>query len=101
MRFTNKIALITCGARGIGAATAKLFKSEGSTVIIVDILQEKGQAFAQENDLVFYHMDVSSEEAWIELTYTILSRFGHIDILFNNAGIIGADLGAQDPEKHP
>jgi 3(or 17)beta-hydroxysteroid dehydrogenase len=102
MRLKNKVALITGAARGIGAETAKLFAAEGATVIVTDILDEEGQSLVKSigQHAVYFHLDVADEKDWEALIEPIQTRYGKIDILFNNAGIIGFDdkLGPQDPE---
>lgn len=101
MRVKNKIALITGGSRGIGAATARLFASEGATVLISDILAPEGETIANEIGGKFYRLDVSDENGWQQVSTAIRDEFGRLDILFNNAGITGLneDLGPQDPEN--
>ncbi len=100
-RIENKIALITGGSQGIGAATAKLFAQEGATVLIADILASEGEAIAKDMGSKFYQLDVSSEAAWQQVVDSIKAEFGRLDILFNNAGITGLNenLGPQDPEN--
>lgn len=99
-RVENKIALITGGSRGIGAETAKLMVNEGAKVIITDILDAEGEALAKEIGATYMHLDVSSQDQWKHVTNEIEQKYGRIDILFNNAGIIGLDphFGLQDPE---
>ena len=101
MRVKNKIALITGGSSGIGASTAKLFADEGATVLISDILVPEGEALAKEIGGKFYYLDVSDEDGWQQVLADIHDEFGRLDILFNNAGIIGLNenLGPQDPEN--
>ncbi len=99
-RVKDKIAIITGGARGIGAATAKLFIEHGATVIIVDILKNTEQ-YASSIGAEYVYMDVSDESAWLQLSNTIKKSYGKLDILFNNAAITGLneDIGPQDPEN--
>jgi len=101
-RLEGKVALITGGARGIGAATAELFVEHGAFVVISDILNDEGQLLAERlGERVIYHtLDVASEAEWKVLTDYIRDRLGHLDVLFNNAGITGIDgeYGPQDPE---
>ena len=92
MRLENKVALISGGARGMGAAEARLFASEGAKVVIGDVLEEEGrQTEAQINeaggDCLFVRLDVTNEANWQEAVATTVARFGKLDILVNNAGI--------------
>ncbi len=102
-RVHHKIALITGSARGIGATTARLLAQEGATVIITDILDEEGEALAASigDSAVYYSLDACDEETWKGLAEMIRKKYGRLDILFNNAGIIGfgEGLGPQDPEQ--
>ena len=95
MRLENKVALISGGARGMGAVEAKLFAEEGAKVIIGDILEEEGRKVEAEineagGECVFVLLDVSSEEAWQNAVNEAVSRYGKLDILVNNAGIYRA-----------
>ncbi|KAJ7969102.1 Short-chain dehydrogenase/reductase [Quillaja saponaria] len=88
-RLMNKVAVITGGARGIGAATAKLFAHNGAHVIIADVLDDLGATLAKSIGGHYIHCDVAKEvdiESAIELA---LSWKGQLDIMFNNAGIGG------------
>lgn len=101
-RVQNKIALVTGGARGIGAQTSELLALEGATVIVTDICSpEEGETLAKKIKGHFYALDVSKEPQWENLRDSIKKKFGRLDILFNNAGITGLneDLGPQDPEN--
>jgi 3(or 17)beta-hydroxysteroid dehydrogenase len=99
-RVNNKIALVTGGSRGIGMAAAELLSREGAFVIVTDILVSEGQKVAERINGEFYRLDVSNEKEWEQLFNLIQQKHGRIDILFNNAGIIGLNdnLGRQDPE---
>ena len=92
MRLENKVALISGGARGMGAAEAILFAGEGAKVVIGDVLEDEGrQTEAQINEsggeCLFLRLDVTSESNWQDAVAVTVSRFGKLDILVNNAGI--------------
>ncbi len=95
MRLENKVALISGGARGMGAVEAKLFAKEGAKVIIGDMLEEEGRQVEAEinetgGECVFVPLDVTNEDAWQRAVNEGVSRFGKLDILVNNAGIYRA-----------
>jgi len=100
-RLQNKIALVTGGSFGIGAETAKLMAKSGAFVIVTDIQDKQGKELAKAIKGEYYHLDVSSEAEWKALAEIIKKKHGRLDILFNNAGIIGfnENLGPQDPEN--
>jgi 3alpha(or 20beta)-hydroxysteroid dehydrogenase len=89
-RLANKIAIITGGARGMGAQTCRLFVEEGATVVIADLLETDGQTLARElgDAASFRRLDVSSEEDWQKLVNETIGRFGRIDVLVNNAAVL-------------
>jgi len=89
-RLQGKVALVTGGARGMGAATARLFVAEGAKVLITDVLDQDGEKLAQELGAaaLFMHHDVSDEDSWKAVVAKAESAFGGIDILVNNAGIL-------------
>ena len=92
MRFENKVAFISGGARGMGAAEARLFSQEGCKVVIGDLRDELGrQVEAEINELggecLFVHLDVTDEQSWKDAVAATVERFGKLDILVNNAGI--------------
>ncbi len=91
-RLANKVAVITGGASGIGAAAAQLFVSEGARVVLGDIQDAEGEAFAAKlGDVARYrHCDVTSEADVEALVNTAVDEFGKIDVMFNNAGIVGS-----------
>ncbi|KAL2478623.1 Short-chain dehydrogenase reductase ATA1 [Forsythia ovata] len=88
-RLIGKVAVITGGARGIGAATAKLFAENGAHVIIADILDELGAKLADFIGGRYVHCDVSKEYDVEQAIQCALNWKGRIDIMFNNAGIAG------------
>ena len=91
--LSGKVAIVTGGASGIGRETALLFAQEGASVTIVDLDSEGGQKTAQdikeEGLLAFFvQTDVTNESDCKQAVNRTISEFGHLDILFNNAGII-------------
>lgn len=92
-RLDGKVALISGGARGQGAAEALLFAQEGAKVVIGDILDEEGKRLEARiaelgGDAVYVHLDVTSGDGWDAAVQTTLDRYGKLDILVNNAGIL-------------
>ena len=92
MRLENKVALISGGARGMGAVEAKLFSVEGAKVVIGDVLEEDGRRTEAEineagGECLFVPLDVTSEAQGQAAVETAVGRFGKLDILVNNAGI--------------
>ena len=81
--------LISGGARNIGGASARMLVAEGAKVVIGDLLDEEGQALADElGDAARYvHLDVTSETDWAAAVALTVAEFGRLDVLFNNAGI--------------
>ena len=105
MRLENKVALVSGGARGIGAAITKILAHEGAKVVIGDVLVDAGQKTAAEindagGECVFVQLDVTSEAAWNSAVGEAVSRFGKLDILVNNAGVTSRgmieDIGVDD-----
>ncbi len=97
MRLENKVALISGGARGMGAAEARMFAREGARVVIGDVLDVEGrQVEAEINEVggecVFVHLDVTQESQWRQAVETAVARFGKLDVLVNNAGIVRRTL---------
>ena len=88
-RLKNKIALITGGAKGLGASIAQHFFNEGAEVIICDINIDNAQKTADKLDGNAYYMDVSNSRNVQDVFSKIQIKFKHLDILVNNAGING------------
>ena len=88
-RLNDKIALVTGGASGLGAGIAQRFVEEGAQTIITDI-NPRGQAVAKSLGAEFLTQDVSAEQSWIDTIEQLVSRFGRIDVLVNNAGIFSS-----------
>lgn len=84
----GKVALIVGGARGMGAEEARLLCDEGASVMVADILDERGEKLAAALPLAeYHHLDVSSESDWDAAVDATLDRFGRLDVMVNNAGI--------------
>jgi len=82
--LTGQKALVTGGARGLGAGMAKALADAGATVVIGDIRAETGDATAKAG---FVHLDVTRDESWAEAVSQVITSLGGLDILVNNAGI--------------
>ena len=91
-RLEGKVAAITGAASGIGAATARRFVAEGCRVVLGDIQAEQGNALAADlgDYAIFTSCDVTLEEDMAKLVDLAVSEFGQLDVMFNNAGIVGA-----------
>lgn len=93
-RLNGKVAIISGGARGQGAAFAKLFAEHGAKVVIGDIRDEMGKAHAaqlqkQGLDVIYTHLDVRIPEDWERIVSLAESTFGKVNVLVNNAGVVG------------
>ena len=93
-RLFGKVAVVTGGASGIGAATCRLFAREGASVIIADIDDELGRQVETEitdagGEAVFRHLDVVNADDWVAAIEYAVERFGKLDVLVNNAGMSG------------
>jgi 3alpha(or 20beta)-hydroxysteroid dehydrogenase len=86
-KLSGRVALITGAARGQGAAAAELFVQEGATVVIGDVRDEEGQAFAARVGAHYRRLDVADSGAWKTVVDEIVRTFGRLDILVNNAGV--------------
>ncbi|MHA7239544.1 glucose 1-dehydrogenase [Arthrobacter sp. TMS1-12-1] len=101
-RVIDKVALVTGGARGIGAAVALRLHGEGARVVIADILDEDGQETAERigSGSVYVHLDVTDPQDWQAAVATAVEEFGGLDILVNNAGIVNfAPIGEYTLEQ--
>jgi 3(or 17)beta-hydroxysteroid dehydrogenase len=88
-RLDGKVALITGGASGLGAAISRRFAAEGAKIVIVDVQESAGQGLADEFGCIFFRQDVTDEALWAEIVRKVEARFGGLHILVNNAGITG------------
>ena len=94
MRLAGKVALISGGARGMGAVEARMFAKEGARVVLGDVLDAEGKAVEAEiakagGEALYVSLDVTSEAAWKGAVDAAVRRFGKLDVLVNNAGIGG------------
>ena len=89
--LAGKVAIITGGARGIGAATARQFLHEGACVVIADVDREQGESLAEDlgPHCAYKYTDVASRDDLSDLVAFTTERFGGLHIMFNNAGISG------------
>jgi 3alpha(or 20beta)-hydroxysteroid dehydrogenase len=89
-RLEGKVALISGSARGIGEADARLFVAEGAKVVMGDVRDEAGEKVASElgESAVYTHLDVTDAGSWAEAVRLTQDRFGRLDVLVNNAGIL-------------
>ncbi len=87
-RLTGKVALVTGGARGIGEGIVRRFVQEGAQVMITDVLDAEGQALADELGQSYLHLDVASRGEWNAAIAATEERYGRLDSLVNNAGVI-------------
>jgi NAD(P)-dependent dehydrogenase (short-subunit alcohol dehydrogenase family) len=92
VRLEGKVALISGGARGMGAVEARLFAKEGAKVVLGDILEVEGRKVESEirttgGEAIFVGLDVTSESEWKHAVDTAVARFGKLNVLVNNAGV--------------
>ena len=95
MRLEGKVAIVTGGAHGMGAAEARLFAREGARVVIADIREEDARQVEAEiaeagGEAMFVELNVADEAAWESAVQQTVARFGKLDVLVNNAGISGS-----------
>ena len=99
-RLDGKVALISGGARGMGAEEVNLFAGEGARVVFGDILDDLGRQVEADGraaglEVAYAHLDVTSAGDWAAIVALAEERYGRLDILVNNAGIsISAGGGA-------
>ena len=101
-RVAGKVALVTGGGSGLGAADCELLAREGATVIVADINFDAAQAVATRigDAAVAMRLDVADESAWKDVMEAISAQFGRLDVLVNNAGVaVLADVEATTVEQ--
>src|SRR5580704_11287038 len=100
-RLAGKVAIISGGARGLGAEEVKAFAREEAKVVFGDILDREGKALeadvrATGGEAVYVHLDVTREDDWQKAVATAVGRHGRLDILVNNAGITMARVPIEE-----
>ncbi|KAK0351334.1 hypothetical protein LTR94_025354 [Friedmanniomyces endolithicus] len=97
-RLSGKVAVITGAAQGMGEAHARAFIREGACVILTDVNQVKGEALARSlgDKAMFISHDVARGDDWSKVVTQGEASFGRINVLVNNAGVIGPVQGLQD-----
>lgn len=91
-RLDGKVAIVTGGAGGIGEASVRLFAAEGARVVAADVEDERGRRLEEKHKgrVVYRHTDVTSEADVRDTVKAAVDTWGRLDIMFNNAGIVGA-----------
>lgn len=90
-RLAGNVAVVSGGARAMGASHVQALVDEGAKVVFGDILDAEGEAVANDVGAAarYVHLDVTQPEDWQRVVATAVDEFGGVDILVNNAGIIG------------
>jgi len=98
-RLDGKVAIISGGARGQGEAEVRLFADLGALVVFGDVLDEEGEAVAKDvgGPAVYQHLDVTQPDDWDAIVAMTVERFGRVDVLVNNAGILRVRMIEQHP----
>ena len=102
-RLENKVSIITGAAKGMGKEEAILFAKEGAKVVVADILKDEAEAVANEiikngGEAIAYKLDVSKAKDWEKLAKDIDEKWGKVDVLVNNAGILSL-AGIEDADE--
>lgn len=99
MRLKDKVAIITGSASGMGQAAAELFASEGARIVVTDVLAGAGEETAQKirdagGKAIFVKANAAKEDEVKHMVDEAIKAFGHVDVLYNNAGIMPSDDGS-------
>jgi 3alpha(or 20beta)-hydroxysteroid dehydrogenase len=89
-KLDGKVAIVSGGARGQGEAEVRMFVEEGAHVVFGDVLDDRGEKVAADvgHAAVYQHLDVTQEADWDSIVASTIDRFGRVDVLVNNAGIL-------------
>lgn len=100
-KLDGKVAIITGAAQGMGESHAKLFVEEGAKVVLTDINNEGGQKVADAlgDNAMFVQHDVTDGESWKEVVTKAVEKFGDINVLVNNAGVLGPMTKTEDLDE--
>ncbi|KXU30506.1 3-alpha-hydroxysteroid dehydrogenase [Sphingobium sp. 22B] len=100
-RLAGKIAIVTGGARGLGAAQVRRLAREGAKVVVADLLEQDGAALARElgPGAIFHRLDVSSSAQWADAVEATAQAFGPVNVLVNNAGVGGGGPLAETSDE--
>lgn len=98
-KLDGRVALVTGGARGMGAAHARALAAEGAAVAVCDVLDDEGPALAAAIGGAYHHLDVTDEQAWSRVASAVQAALGPVTVLVNNAGI--STLGAVQDTSLP
>ena len=101
MRLQGKVVLITGGGSGMGKVACELFAREGARVVVADVVDDAGTATVEAiadagGEAIFAHADVARDDDARSMVATALGRFGRLDVLYNNAGVMLGDDGSVD-----
>jgi NAD(P)-dependent dehydrogenase (short-subunit alcohol dehydrogenase family) len=101
MRLDGKVAVVTGGASGMGMVASKLFAAEGARVVLTDVADDAGEKVAAQiaeagGEALYAHADVSREAEAEAMIAAAVDRFGGLDVLYNNAGVMLPDDGSID-----
>ena len=102
LRLTGKVALITGGARGMGASFAKAMVDQGASVMITDVRDDDGNQLARSlgKQAAYQRLDVTNRDDWKAAVKETIHQFGKLNVLVNNAGIVNfAPIDENDPEN--
>lgn len=88
-KLDGKVAIVTGGAQGMGAADSIILAAEGAKVVVCDVLDDLGAAVAAQIGGDYRHLDVTDEKNWAAVVTDVGQSHGPIGILINNAGVVG------------